>query len=57
MFAAATIAAEVAAPDGIELLDEWIDEDGIVGRMDARVHYPLTIGNNTPPEKRSMASL
>ena len=32
MLAAAAVAAEVAAPDGIELLDERIDEGGIVGQ-------------------------
>jgi len=32
MFAAAAVAAEIAAPDGIELLDERIDEGGIVGQ-------------------------
>ena len=31
MLAAAAVAAEVAAPDGIELLDERIDEGGIIG--------------------------
>ena len=31
MFAAAAVVAEVTAPDGIELLDERIDEGGIVG--------------------------
>ena len=31
MLAAAAVAAEVAAPDGIELLDERIDESGVIG--------------------------
>ena len=31
MFAAAAVVAEVAAPDGIELLNERIDEGGIIG--------------------------
>ena len=32
MFAAATFAAEGPAPDGIELLDERIDEGGVIGK-------------------------
>ncbi len=31
MFAAAAVVAEVTAPDGIELLDERIDEGWIIG--------------------------
>ena len=31
MFAPATIAAEIAAPDRVELFGKWIDEGGIVG--------------------------
>lgn len=32
MFSPPTIAAEIAAPDRVELFGEWIDEGGIVGQ-------------------------
>ena len=32
MFAAATIAAEVASPDGVELLDKRSEKGGVVGK-------------------------
>ena len=31
MLAAAAVAAELAAPDGIELLDERVEKGGVVG--------------------------
>ena len=43
MFAAATFAAECAAPDGIKLLDERIDEGGVVGE-DAVLEVALALG-------------
>ena len=43
MFTPPAIAAEVAAPDGIELLDERIDEGRIIGQ-DAVLEVALAFG-------------
>ena len=44
MFAASAFAAECAAPDGIKLLDERIDEGGIIGSAMAIHSRSLTCG-------------
>ena len=46
MFSAATIAAERASPDGIELLDEWIDEGRIICQ-DTVLEVALAFGLRT----------